>query len=248
MDVREAEPDDAAAIRSVARNSLLSSYTGALDDETIEEAIEEWYGGDRLIDLLEMETEQFLVAEEAGTILGFAELTVSDATDVGAIQWLHVDPDARGEGVGSALLEAAEESLEERDVARIEGAVLTTNVEGIAFYEDHGYVRGADQETTIAGDTYTERRYLHFPEDEPAALTEATRTEDGTFYIALDEHETGSRGDFYLAYADVERSERYGYYCDNCDSIDTSMDSMGRIICNDCGNKHKASRWDAAYL
>ncbi|MGM0399372.1 MAG: GNAT family N-acetyltransferase [Halobacteriota archaeon] len=248
MDVRNATPEDATAIKSVARKSLLGSYTGALDDDTIEEAVEEWYGGDRLQDLLERETEHFLVAESDDAIVGFAELTVSDATDVGAIQWLHVDPEYRGEGVGSALLEAAEMDLLDRGVARVEGAVLAANVDGINFYEDHGYVRGADQETSIAGDTFTERRYLRFPEGEPAALMEAKQTDEGTYYVALDEHEIGSRGDFYVAYTDVGRTERYGYYCDNCDSINTSMDSMGRIICNDCGNKHKASRWDAAWL
>ncbi|UWG47615.1 Acetyltransferase (GNAT) family [Halanaeroarchaeum sp. HSR-CO] len=248
MDVRNATPADATAIKSVARKSLLGSYTGALDDDTIEEAVEEWYGGDRLQDLLEQETEHFLVAETDDDVVGFAELTVSDATDVGAIQWLHVDPEYREEGVGSALLEAAEVDLLDRGVARVEGAVLAANVDGINFYEDHGYVRGADQETTIAGDTFTERRYLRFPEGEPAALMEAKQTDEGTYYVALDEHEIGSRGDFYVAYTDVGRNERYGYYCDSCDTINTSMDSMGRIICNDCGNKHKASRWDAAWL
>jgi len=247
MPVREAKPADASAIRSVARSSLLGSYTGALDDETIEEAVEEWYGGERLADLLEMETEHFLVAEEGEKIVGFAELTVSDATDVGAIQWLHVDPGHRDSGIGSELLAAAEEKLEAQGVERIEGAVLAANVDGINFYDDHGYVRGADQQTNIAGETFTERRYLHFPEDRPAALMEARQTDDGTFYIALDEHEMGSRGDFYVAYTDVKRTEKYGYYCDNCESIDTSMDSMGRIVCNDCDNKHKASRWDAAW-
>lgn len=227
---------------------MMGSYTEALAEETIEEALEEWYGGDRLVDLLEMETEHFLVVEVDGDIAAFAELTVSDATDVGAIQWLHVDPAYRGEGIGTKLLEAAEEELLERGAKRVEGAVITGNKDGIKFYEEHGYVRGADQETTIAGETFPERRYLRFPEDEPAALMEARQTDEGTFYIALDEHEIGSRGDFYVAYTDVHRNERYGYYCDNCQSIDTSMNSMGEVQCNDCANKHRASRWDAAYL
>ncbi|MFB6069707.1 MAG: GNAT family N-acetyltransferase [Halanaeroarchaeum sp.] len=248
MAVREATAGDAADIRDVARKSLLASYTGALDGETIEEAIEEWYGGDRIEHLLTMETELFLVGLVDDEIAGFAEMTVSDATDVGAIQWLHVDPDYRDEGVGSELLAAAEELLLERGVDRIEGAVLAANQTGADFYEDHGYVRGADQETTIAGETFTERRYLRFPEGEPAALTEARQTDEGTVYVALDEHEIGSRGDFYVAYTDVERNNRYGYYCNNCDSVNTSMDAMGKIECNDCNNKRKPSRWDAAYL
>ncbi|MFB6132808.1 MAG: GNAT family N-acetyltransferase [Halanaeroarchaeum sp.] len=248
MDVRTATPEDADDIRSVARASMMESYTDALDEETIEEALDEWYGGDRLVELIEMETEHFVVGEVDGDVAAFAELTVSDATDVGAIQWLHVDPEYRGRGIGTDLLEAAEEELFDRGASRVEGAVITGNADGIQFYEDHGYVRGADQETTIAGETFTERRYLRFPDDEPAALMEARQTDEGTFYIALDEHEIGSRGDFYVAYTDVHRNERYGYYCDNCQSIDTSMNAMGEIQCNDCPNKHRASRWDAAYL
>lgn len=246
MTVREATSGDAEAIREIARESLLASYTGALDDETIEEAVEEWYGGQRIEQLLTEETEHFLVSEKDDEVAGFAEMTVSDATDVGAIQWLHVHPDFRDEGVGTELLAAAEEVLLDSGVKRVEGAVLAANKAGAKFYEDHGYVRGADQETTIAGQTFAERRYLRFPEGQPAALTEARQTDEGTFFIALDEHEIGSRGDFYVAYTDVERNERYGYYCDNCNSIDTSMNAMGAIKCNDCNNRRKPSRWDAA--
>ncbi|MFB6124988.1 MAG: GNAT family N-acetyltransferase [Halanaeroarchaeum sp.] len=248
MSVREATAADAASIRDVATKSMLASYTAALDEDTIEEAVEEWYGGDRIEQLLELDTEQFLVAEREGTVVGFAEMTVSDATDVGAIQWLHVDPDHRDAGVGTDLLDAAEDLLLEHGVSRIEGAVLAANETGATFYEDHGYVRGADQETTIAGKMFTERRYLQFPEGERQALTEARQTDEGTVYIALDEHEIGSKGDFYVAYTDVTRDNRYGYYCDNCGSVDTTMDTMGKIECNDCANKRKPTRWDDAYL
>ena len=32
------------------------------------------------------------------------------------------------------------------------------------------------------------------------------------------------------------------------ETIETAMDPMGRIVCNECGNRHRATRWDAAYI
>ncbi|WP_245626069.1 DUF5816 domain-containing protein, partial [Haloparvum sedimenti] len=38
-----------------------------------------------------------------------------------------------------------------------------------------------------------------------------------------------------------------GFYCGNCGSLDTAMDTMGRIECNECGNIRKPEEWDAAH-
>ncbi|WP_268105905.1 DUF5816 domain-containing protein, partial [Natronomonas gomsonensis] len=37
-------------------------------------------------------------------------------------------------------------------------------------------------------------------------------------------------------------------YCGNCDTLITSMDTMGRLSCEECGNQLKPTRWDAAYM
>lgn len=56
----------------------------------------------------------------------------------------------------------------------------------------------------------------------------------------------GSRGAFYPAYPDRDRGRRFG--CANGASTDVAMDPMGRTSFNRCGNRHEATRWDAAYL
>lgn len=58
----------------------------------------------------------------------------------------------------------------------------------------------------------------------------------------------GSRGAFYPAYLDPDGGRRFGWFCANCGSTDAAMDPMGRISCDRCGNRRKATRWDAAYL
>jgi hypothetical protein len=77
---------------------------------------------------------------------------------------------------------------------------------------------------------------------------EATETAGGdTVYVAPDEVERGSKGPFYVVYVTPDRETRWGYRCGNCDSLDTAMDTMGRVECNDCRNVRKPDEWDAAH-
>jgi len=56
----------------------------------------------------------------------------------------------------------------------------------------------------------------------------------------------GSEGPFFVAH-DVDTGGKYGYWCGGCGTLDTAMDTMGRIECNACGNVRKPDRWDAAH-
>ena len=78
-------------------------------------------------------------------------------------------------------------------------------------------------------------------------MDERTTADGDTVYIARDEGERGSDGPFAVVYASPERDRRYGYLCSNCESLDTAMDTMGRIVCNACGNLKKPDEWDAAH-
>lgn len=75
----------------------------------------------------------------------------------------------------------------------------------------------------------------------------ATTADGETVYVATDEGDRGSKGPFYVAYADRERERRYGWVCGHCDSLDTAMDPMGRVECGTCGNLRKPTEWDAAH-
>ncbi|WP_136601796.1 DUF5816 domain-containing protein [Salinigranum halophilum] len=77
---------------------------------------------------------------------------------------------------------------------------------------------------------------------------EATETKAGdTVYVAQDEVERGSKGPLYVVYVTPDRETRWGYRCGNCGSLDTAMDTMGRIECNECRNVRKPEEWDAAH-
>ncbi|WP_122090304.1 DUF5816 domain-containing protein [Halalkalicoccus subterraneus] len=76
---------------------------------------------------------------------------------------------------------------------------------------------------------------------------ERLATGDGPVYVARDEAERGSDGPFYVLYRTPDREHRWGYLCGNCESSNTAMDTMGRIVCNDCPNQRKPTEWDAAH-
>jgi ribosomal protein S18 acetylase RimI-like enzyme len=252
MQVRAATVDDVDAIRRVAGESLGASYGHVLDEETLEEAVERWYATDSLSEDIEADDSVMLVAErDDGTVVGFAQGYVTDRRErVGEIDWLHVDPDEREGGVGTELLTDIESALADAAVDRIEGCVLRANEAGGEFYAEHGFDLTGERSVKIAGERFDEAIYSKFLEPEAEQVVmEARVTGDGTrLYVAFDEPVRASLGPFYVTYLDRDREERYGWFCGNCDSTDTAMDTMGRVVCNECENRRKPTRWDASYL
>jgi ribosomal protein S18 acetylase RimI-like enzyme len=251
MEIREATTDDLEAIRSVARASLSASYGHAVSEEGIAELVDRWYDPSEVTADLSSGRTVCPVAVESGEIVGFAESYVIDRDErVGEIDWLHVHPDHRGSGFGGRLLAYVEDRLRERDVDRIEGRVLATNESGTRFYEDEGYDRTDESEITVERETFDELVYTkRIAEDSEAETSRVYTDESGdSVHVDLSESERGARGPFYLAYADPDHGERYGYVCGNCESLDVVVDTMDRLECNACGNRSKPTRWDAAYL
>jgi ribosomal protein S18 acetylase RimI-like enzyme len=251
MQIRTATVDDIDAIRRVATASLTASYGHVLDDETIGEAVERWYATESLAADLDDDDTLILVAGRDGDVVGFTQGYVTDRRErVGEIDWLHVDPDEREGGVGTTLLQEIETELVEREVDRIEGCVLEANEAGGEFYADHGFETTGTRSVKIAGESFTEAVYSKFVDSEVRHVVMETRTaDDGTLvYVAFDEPARASLAPFYETYLDADRTERYGWFCGNCDSLNTAMDTMGRVACNECENKRKPTRWDAAYL
>lgn len=77
---------------------------------------------------------------------------------------------------------------------------------------------------------------------------EARSTDDGdTVYVSRTDGDRGSKAPFLVAYQAADASNRYGWFCANCESFDVAMDAMGRVQCNECGNLRKPTEWDAAH-
>ncbi|ELZ49967.1 GCN5-related N-acetyltransferase [Halorubrum coriense DSM 10284] len=72
----------------------------------------------------------------------------------GTVSNLFVVPDRRGEGIGAALLDAAERALAERGADRVALEALADNDRARAFYADRGYDRHRVELTkSLGGET-----------------------------------------------------------------------------------------------
>lgn len=249
MEIRTATAEDVEAIRDVAGASLSASYGHVVDEELLEGAVERWYEESEVsADVANPET-VFLVAVDDGTVVGFAESYVVDRRErVGEIDWLHVPPDYRGEGVGSDLLDRVEDELREAEAANIEGRVLADNEAGTTFYEREGYTQSGERHVDIGDGTFTELLYRKRLSRAERDRKESYETDDGdTVYVAFERSERGASAPFYIAYTDENHENRYGYLCGDCESTNVAIDTMDRVECLDCGNRRKPVRWDAAY-
>ena len=249
MDVRKAVDEEIESIRDVALASLTASYGHAVDEELLADAVERWYDADQLGEDVVDPNTVFLVAEVDDDVVGFAESYVVDHRErVGEIDWLHVHPEHRGEGVGSALLEAVESALRDADVDAIEGRVLVDNEAGTAFYERGGYERAGDRHVDIGDETFTEQVYRKRLRRGDGDRKTSYETDDGeVVHVAFEQSDRGVLAPFYAAYAEESLEERYGYFCGNCESTNVAVDTMDRVECLNCDNRRKPTRWDAAY-
>ncbi|ELZ08658.1 GNAT family N-acetyltransferase [Natrialba aegyptia] len=249
MELREATIDDVETIRSIARDSLHSTYTDFLDSETIDDAIDQWYS-DGFADELESDDAVILVVERDDELVGYSQSDlVGQQYGTGRILWLHIDPDARGSGTGVRLLVRTREKLLDSGADQIECFVLADNEGGNEFYREHGFEQAGQREVDIGEETFTENVYVERDVgDEGWGAVDELDIDGTTVYVNYGEAARGSQSPFYVAYEDKERTTQYGWFCGNCDSLENAMDAMGRIECNVCGNRRKATRWDASYL
>ncbi|MFB6129969.1 MAG: DUF5816 domain-containing protein [Salinigranum sp.] len=78
-------------------------------------------------------------------------------------------------------------------------------------------------------------------------VSEATTHTGESVVVDRGDAERGSKGAFYPVYRTGERRRRWGYRCGNCGSFDVAVDTMGRVVCNECDNLRKPDEWDAAH-
>ena len=162
--VRDARPEDAAAIAGVHTRSWQVGYAHAFSADALagisaerrREHIARWIGAHQ-------PRSAFLVAASRGTVLGFASVGPSrdpDARSAGELYSIYVDPDHWGSGHGRALIAEAEARLRSAGFAEATLWVLGDNPRARRFYEAAGWtLDGAIKQDTHLGTEVTEVRY-----------------------------------------------------------------------------------------
>lgn len=150
LTVRRARRADIDAIRLVAAAAWRDAYAGLLRPETIEGFLERSYS----IMNMEQRIASTFVALEGADVIAFAgAVQLPDHVDLVAIYAL---PERRGEGAGSALLNAVREAFPDQPVS---ADVLAGNRKGEAFYEARGFVPRERLEAELLGEPVVERRW-----------------------------------------------------------------------------------------
>jgi hypothetical protein len=189
--------------------------------------------------------------------------------DDDTVRRLHVDPERRGMGIGTALYERAVEELDHAHGTDHQAATMAPNNTAGTFFERFGLERVEERTLDIGGRETVEYVYAEDAADDDGDGTPDTEddgegetaaeidtdefpdtveTNGETVYLG-DDPVSGTDGAFVPTYLDDGMNEEYGYYCGNCDSTDVSMDSMERLKCANCGNTRKPDEgYDGAYL
>lgn len=129
MNIRAGNKTDGAGIQATAEQSFQTSYS--LSPEQIRTIVDTEFTEDSIEEKIRKSDRHIVVSVRNETeIAGFADIGTNGET---TLHWLHVDPDARGEGIGSSLVEEVRNTF--GDSARFTANVLREAREGGEFLE-----------------------------------------------------------------------------------------------------------------
>jgi ribosomal protein S18 acetylase RimI-like enzyme len=172
--IRRAEPGDGASIGLVHVRTWQSAYRGLLPQPFLN-GLDAHQRGDYWEHYLSegiQPGEEVVVAEEEGTVVGFASVGPSrdeDANGEGEVWAIYLSADRWGQGIGKALMDAALDSLRQAGFTVATLWVLDANERARRFYETGAWVPdGATKEDDRRGFPVTEVRYRRELEPRPS--------------------------------------------------------------------------------
>jgi len=250
MNIRTATVDDIDAIRATARRSFRQSY--ALSPQELALLLDGRFSTAALEGRLEGDERTVLVADTADesdadvALDGFTEHR-TDCT----LQWLHVHPESRGQGIGTALLERVQDELSDESSLRAE--LLEQASEGTRFLRRFDLEWAESSTTTVEGEEFDVQRFEHEGTErvpnEPAVEIPDEVTVGGEPCV-VDHADTvsGTQAPFVGVDGSASFEERVGFVCSQCGTTDVLMDELDRLECTECGNDRRPDDWDPAYL
>ncbi|MBL8642684.1 MAG: GNAT family N-acetyltransferase [Rhodospirillaceae bacterium] len=144
--VRRATARDTNSIASVVKESWLASNRHFLPEDSAKAVLH----GDRLADTVTLHWQAIQVAEVDGKIVGAVGVN-----DLGHMWMLYVLPGYQGLGIGSALYNAAIDSIRKTGKRKAMLEVLAANESAVAFYRTRGWVPEGRRTEHIPGFRFT---------------------------------------------------------------------------------------------
>ena len=139
VDIRKAEPRDAAAIADVHHEAWRGAYAGIIPHRALNAMISR-RGRDWWANAIRRAA-SVLVIEVGGQVAGYATLGRNRARELrqqGEIYELYLRPECQGIGLGSRLFAAAREKLASHGLKGVVVWALEDNANALAFYASAG--------------------------------------------------------------------------------------------------------------
>lgn len=142
MNVRDATPADAEAVRSVHYASIIGLGSAVYDQRQVE-AWASGCGSANYTAAIEADVLDYVVADHDGVTVGFGSLKEETPdnyeADIGAeVTAVYVLPSVARKGVGTAIYTELERRAREQGVAILG---LSASLPAVLFYQAHGYDR-----------------------------------------------------------------------------------------------------------
>ncbi len=163
IEIKKASLEHVEGISRVCIEGCLDTYKEIKSIENIERNNQIFYNYERIIEELnEMEGwDGYIVALDQSQVVGAigGGMISSGKSEVFV---LYLDPERRGEGIGTKLLDFLTAIQREKGSKEQWVSVQKGNMKGIPFYEKRGFKKVAEQPaySNIEGENYISLRYL----------------------------------------------------------------------------------------
>jgi ribosomal protein S18 acetylase RimI-like enzyme len=147
--IRRATDNDIPGIQRVARTTWREAYSDFVSEGALDEMLDYGYSEAFLEDALADTDITLFVAQDEYSIVGYVSCEPPTDGETGQVS-IYVSPDYWGEGIGTRLLDRAEEYLDAKGATSLRDVVLADNDAGNAFYEKH--FERTDETTVEMGD------------------------------------------------------------------------------------------------
>jgi GNAT superfamily N-acetyltransferase len=160
LTLKKAGSEHVGGIAKVCSEGWRATY-GYLEDEAyVEQVIEEYYNVNRILKEVTEFSEYwhgYFVAEEEGKVVGaIGGGTTGEA--IGEIFVFYIDPNKRGKGIGSKLLNFYTDYQKSLGINEQWLSAQKDNEKGIPFYEAKGFVKQSEQDSE--GTNHISYRYM----------------------------------------------------------------------------------------
>ncbi len=149
IQVRKATDNDVLGIQQVAHVTWHDTYEHTMRPDTRAQVLVEFYSEESLAHSLERQEAVFLVAEEQGHIIGFAQALPRPHSGY-EITRTYILPQYQRKGVGSKLQAELVKQLPGQNLWVF---VERNNQGAIAFYRSHGFEPQREVELPVFGET-----------------------------------------------------------------------------------------------